>query len=319
MDWVGMLPGKRESRRLVGDHVLTQHDLEGKTGDCADAVAIGGWPMDDHPPGGFDRPDLPPCVQIKTAEVYNVPLRSLYSKNVANLLMAGRNVSASHAAFTSTRVMGTCAAMGQAAGTAAALCVREGLTPRQLYEDKKRLTELQQTLLRDDQTIKGRRNEDPADLARQAKVKASDELDHAEAANVLNGVTRVIPGKSFNRWAGRIKDDGAWIELSWNKPQTISRIQITFDTGFQRELTLTASDGINRGIVRGPQPETVRDYTVSYRGTAGGPLTELVAVKGNFQRLNRLTFKPVEAQTVRIHVHAAGDKLARIFEVRCYG
>jgi hypothetical protein len=63
----------------------------------------------------------------------------------------------------------------------------------------------------------------------------------------------------------------------------------------------------------------VRDYTVSYRGTAGGPLTELVAVKGNFQRLNRHMFKPVAAQAIRIHVHAAGDKLARIFEVRCYG
>ena len=53
MDWVGMLPGRRGSRRLVGDHILTQTDLE--SGDFEDAVAIGGWPMDDHPPGGFDR------------------------------------------------------------------------------------------------------------------------------------------------------------------------------------------------------------------------------------------------------------------------
>ncbi len=106
LDWVGMLPGKRESRRLIGDHVLTQFDLMGVRGDFEDAVAIGGWPMDDHPPGGFDRADLAPAVQIRTP-IYNIPLRSLYSKNVGNLMMAGRNISASHAAFTSTRVMAT--------------------------------------------------------------------------------------------------------------------------------------------------------------------------------------------------------------------
>ena len=138
----------------------------GLNGDFDDAVAIGGWRLDEHPPGGFDATDKPPFVSIKLPEVYNIPLRSLYSKDVANLFMAGRNASCSHVAFTSTRVMATCAVMGQAAGTAAALCAAHDITPRQLYEDKSRLAELQQTLLRDDQTIKGLRNEDPADLAR---------------------------------------------------------------------------------------------------------------------------------------------------------
>ena len=111
MDWVGMMPGKRGSRRIVGDHLLSQGDLE--RGVLEDAVAMGGWPMDDHPPGGFDRPDLPPNTSIKTKEVFDIPLRSLYSKNVSNLLMAGRNISATHVAFTSTRVMATCAAVGK--------------------------------------------------------------------------------------------------------------------------------------------------------------------------------------------------------------
>ena len=79
MDWLGMIPGKRGSRRINGDYILTQHDLADANKEFEDAVAIGGWPMDDHPPGGFDRPDLPPFVQIKTKEVYNVPLRALYS------------------------------------------------------------------------------------------------------------------------------------------------------------------------------------------------------------------------------------------------
>src|SRR5262249_38964076 len=160
-----------------------------------------------------------PARQINTKEVYNIPLRALYSKNVSNLLMAGRNISASHVAFTSTRVMGTCAVIGQATGTAAALCARYGLTPRQLYQDRTRLTELQQTLLRDDQTIKGRSNEDPADLARQAKVTASDELEHAPANNVLNGFTRDIPGQAINRWTAPLGEKGTWLQLAWKKSQ----------------------------------------------------------------------------------------------------
>ena len=129
MDWVGMIPGKRESRRVVGDHLLTQHDLEGKTPAFADAVAMGGWPLDDHPPSGFDQPEERPARQIQTAAPYNIPLRSLYSRNIRNLLMAGRNISASHVAFTSTRVMATCAVVGQAAGTAAVHAFFQGMLP----------------------------------------------------------------------------------------------------------------------------------------------------------------------------------------------
>jgi hypothetical protein len=316
MDWVGMMPGKRGSRRVVGDHILTQHDLT--SGDFDDAVAYGGWPMDDHPPGGFDRPDLPPNVAVQPQEVYNIPLRSLYSKNIGNLMLAGRNVSASHVAFTSTRVMGTCAMIGQAVGTAAVLCKKHGLSPRQLAAHPQRLGELQQILLRDDATIRGRRNEDPADLARIAHVTVSAERDEAKAAFVLDGFTRDIPKGQMHHWAARMSPDGAWIELAWDRPRRIREVQITFDTGFQRELTLTSQDSVNRGIIRAAQPETVRDYTVSYR-KPDGQLAELAAVKGNHQRLCRHRVEPVEAQAMRIHITATnGDDFARIFEVRCY-
>lgn len=318
LDWVGMMPGKRESRRLVGDHILTQFDLMGLNGDFDDAVAIGGWPMDDHPPGGFDRADLPPAVQVKTP-IYNIPLRSLYSRTVGNLLMAGRNISASHVAFTSTRVMATCAVMGQATGTAAAFCVRHGLLPRQLASDEGRVRELQRTLLRDDQTINHRRNDDPADLARQAHITASSEAEGAPAANVLDGFVRDEPGGAVHRWSGEIGPDGAWIELAWDAPQTLRRVQITFDTGFPRELTLSSSDGITSGIIRAPQPETVRDYRLESRTDARGPWTPLAEVTQNHQRLVRHDFSPVTARAVRLHVSATnGDKLARVFEIRCY-
>lgn len=317
MDWVGMMPGKRGSRRMVGDHIMTQREV--MSGDYEDAVAIGGWPMDDHPPGGFDRPDLPPNTVLRTDEVFNIPFRALYSRNIANLMMAGRNISASHAVFTSTRVMGTCSVVGQAAGTAAAQCVREEILPRQLGEDRKRLSALQQTLLRDDQTIHGRKNEDPRDLARQARVAASAEHEEAKAALILDGFLRDVPGKEIHHWQAPLESTGAWIELSWDKPVRLREFQITFDSGFQRELTLSSSDTVTRGIVRAPQPETVRDYVVTCR-TASGETVELKRVEGNHLRLNRHTLaQSVEARSMRVHISATnGDSYARIFEVRCY-
>jgi hypothetical protein len=318
LDWVGMMPGRRGSRRLVGDHILTQHDL--LSGDFEDAVAIGGWPMDDHPPGGFDRADLPPNTTLRTDEVFNIPLRSLYSRNVRNLFMAGRNISATHAAFTSTRVMGTCSVIGQAVGTAAALCRQRNLLPRNLYERKDQLRELQQALLRDDQTIRGLANRDSADLARQAKVTASAEREDARAALVLNGFVRDIPKGQVNHWAAPMGGGGAWIELAWERPQTIGEIQITFDSGFERELTLTSQDSINTGIVRAAQPETVRDYALLCRASAAGEPAQLIAVTGNHQRVNRHRLeRPVTAQALRLHISATnGDEFARVFEIRCY-
>lgn len=309
MDWIGMMPGKRGSRRLVGDVIVSQNDL--MKGEFEDAVAIGGWPMDDHPPGGFDRPDLPPNTVLRTPEVFNLPLRALYSRNIANLMMAGRNISATHAAFTSTRVMATCAVVGQAAGTVAAFCARDRVTPRQLAEEKPRLHALQQALLRDDQSIRGLKNADPLDLARRARVMASG--DAGSASRILDGFTRDIPADEVHQWATSMTPQGAWIELQWDEPQNIREVQLTFDSGFQRELTLSAQDGINRGIVRAPQPETVRDYVI----TAGD--AELARVAGNHQRLRRHRFGPIVTKNLRVHVTATnGDDYARIFEVRCY-
>lgn len=317
LDWVGMMPGKRESRRVLGDYLLKQQDLE--RGDIEDAVCIGGWPMDDHPPGGFDRADLPPYQSIRLPEPYGIPLRCFYSRNVRNLFMAGRNISCTHVAFSSTRVMATCAVGGQAAGTAAAYCIEHGIPPRALFEDKKHFKELEQALLRDDQTIRGRRNEDPRDLARTARVTASSEHGGGKAALVIDGFVRDIPGgkPGIHHWEAPLEAGGAWLELAWDRPQKIGHIQLTFDTGFQRELTLTSSDAIHRGIIRAAQPETVRDYVIT--GRSGGRDLQLAAVEGNHQRINRHRFEPAELDAVRIHVKATnGDPVARIFEVRCY-
>jgi hypothetical protein len=298
--------------------MLTQGDLMGLKS-FPDGIAIGGWPMDDHAKMDFDHSDIPPYRSIKVP-IYNIPLRSLCSKDVSNLMMAGRNASCSHVAFTSTRVMGTCAVMGQAAGTVAALAARDKVDPRAFHLEPPRLRAPQQQLLRDDQTIVGVVNEDPDDLARSAQVTASAELVTAPAHAILDGMTRDIPDASLHRWSTPLGPDGAWIELRWPDPKPLDRVQITFDTGFERELTLTAQDSVQKGIIRAPQPETVKNYSIQIQTTEGGDWKTVASVADNHQRLVRHSFDPTTALAVRLTITAThGDDLARVFEIRCYG
>lgn len=322
LESVGMIPGKRESRRIMGDVLQTQAMLEEGWKTMNDGVAIGGWNFDDHPPEGFDAPEKPPFRSIKLAEPYNISLGALYSKNVSNLMMAGRNISNTHVAFSSTRVMATCSAIGQAVGTAAAQCVSSKLTPRRLRADQSELFKLQQTLLRDDQTIRKVKNEDPGDVARKARVSASESIKGADPEHVLTGKTRDVDGGNSNRWVALMPQaggaSGPWLDLTWGTPQLIGEVQLTFDTGFQRELTLSASDTVTQRVVRAPQPETVSDYTLT-ASLANGESVELASVTDNFQRLRRHRFEPVRVNRIRLQVHATnGSEEARVYEVRCY-
>jgi hypothetical protein len=111
---------------------------------------------------------------------------------------------------------------------------------------------------------------------------------------------------------------GPWLDLTWDTPQLIGEVQITFDTGFQRELTLSASDSVTRRVVRAPQPETVSHYTLTAT-LAEGESVKLASIKDNFQRLRRHRFEPVRVKRIRLQVHATnGSKEARVYEVRCY-
>ena len=173
LEWVGTIPGKRESRRFEGDYVLTQQDIVEQRRH-ADAVSYGGWAIDLHPSDGIYS-ERPGCQQWHSKGVYEIPYRTMYSRNITNLFLAGRIISASHIAFGSTRVMATSAHGGQAVGMAAAMCRRENVKPRDLLEPF-RLKALQRELLRIGQFIPGVALNDPADLAGTAKITASSEL-----------------------------------------------------------------------------------------------------------------------------------------------
>lgn len=178
LEFVGFWPYKRESRRIMGEYTLTEKDVL----DPAihpDDIAYGSWGIDIHVPGGILARHTPPYPSPRTDEnfsqrgtiPYGIPLRSCYSRNIENLLTAGRPIGASYIAFASSRVLPTGAIVGQGVGAAAALCRKYACQPRELA--KNHASELQQLLLRQDASIPGVGNQDPEDLARKATVTAS--------------------------------------------------------------------------------------------------------------------------------------------------
>ena len=167
---VPITEAKRESRRLIGDYILTQNDVQSARM-FPDRISYGGWPLDVHHPEGIYSGPEGPFDFNPHVPIYSIPYRCLYSVNIENLLFAGRDVSVTHVALGSVRVQATLSTLGQAAGTAAALCLEHDTKPRGIYRDHMR--ELQQTLLKHDQYIPGMKNQAPADLARTATVTAS--------------------------------------------------------------------------------------------------------------------------------------------------
>ena len=297
LDWIGFLPGKRESRRFLGQHVLTEDDVR-QSRAFADAIAYGGWPLDLHPPEGVDATQEPPCVQYEVPWLYDIPLRCCVSRDIENLMFAGRNISATHVAFSSTRVMATCAAVGQGVGTAAAIAVAAGVAPRDLTSTRNDIVQrIQQRLLHDDAYLIGRLHDDPRDVARSARITASSEQPGAAADQVASGQTRSSHGvrgapparcrPGLHRW---MSDPAlglpAWLQLEWEQPVRISEVQFVFDTGLHRHLTLSHHDGYTSRMHWGqPQPETVRDYRIE--GYAGGRWVAFLEVADNYQRLRR--------------------------------
>jgi len=331
LDWIGFLPGKRESRRFVGQHILTEQDVV-VSREFHDAIAYGGWSLDLHPPEGIDVVDQEPCRQHPVPYLYDIPLSCCIARDIPNLMFAGRNLSATHVAFSSTRVMATCAVVGQGVGTAAAYAAHHDVSPNQLTANELAVTAIQQRLLRDDVWLVGRSNADPRDLARTATISASSELPGAEASNVISGVTRSVHGdrgappsrrqEGTHRWMSDPADGlPVWLQLEWNSTVIVGELQLIFDTGQHRHLTLSHHDGYTRRMQWGePQQETVCDYSIEI---CDGDLQweTVVNATGNHQRLCRHRLSdPKPALKVRIHVKKTnGLDHARIAEVRVYG
>jgi hypothetical protein len=139
LDWVAHIAGKRESRRLLGDVILTEQDIMGPKA-FDDACVTTTWTIDLHYPDPKNTRQFPgrefrSIAKHRRIKPYPIPYRCLYSRNIDNLFMAGRDISVTHVALGTIRVMNTCGMMGEVVGMAAAICKKQSTTPRGVYKD----------------------------------------------------------------------------------------------------------------------------------------------------------------------------------------
>lgn len=312
LEWVGYLPGKRESRRLVGDYVLTEKDLSEGTM-FYDAIAYGGWPMDVHTVGGLLNNSDEPTVFNVVNGIYTIPYRCLYSINVANLMLAGRAISCSHMAFSSTRVMATCAIVGQAVGTAAAIAIKKQIKPCEILSH---ITELQQQLLKDDCYIPGVSNEDSLDHARNSTVTASGYYGDYIPDNVINGIARTW-GSDKNCWKSPITEN-PWLQLDFSEKKNLKEVRIYLDSNLSREITISINDEVLARQENHSPSELMKDYTLEL--FVDGIVVFKKDLNSEGQRLQVISFDEcIECNQLRVTpLSTYGSDDATIYEIRAY-
>lgn len=284
LDWIGSIPGKRESVRLIGPHIMTQHDVMGG-GRFEDVVAYGGWTLDDHHPDAFWKQGHLSQHHVCPSP-FGIPFDCLYSVNVPNLLFAGRNISCTHMALSATRVMGTCATLGQAVGTAAAIALKHQATPAEVRQ--KHLALLQDTL-EDDDCMLPYRWRKVSGLTQRAVVAENLE-------SLRNGIDRTYDKQDHGIWC---EVGAANLVYSWSTPQKVSGVRLVFDSDMRfankRMLKLEAEHG------RQVMPKMLaKGFRVEAR--VDGAWQTVYAEQLNLARLRKIAFAPVEADALRVVV-----------------
>ena len=299
LEWIGFVPGKRESSRCVGDHLLNQNEVRAG-GKFPDTIAFGGWPMDDHFPGGFAAPEVEPTIFHPAPSPFGIPYRCVYSRNIRNLFFAGRNISVTHTAMSSTRVMATCSLLGQAVGTAAALAKKYGTTPRGVGEAH--IAELQNLLMRDDCFLPGFRYRAP-----ETTMRASLTASSGDPAGLRGGMNRAIDGVDESWLAG----PGDSAEYRWDKPVRLKTARFVFDSHLNRtEKNIVAQRFLDTPDLRIPET-LVRKFRLEYEVKPGEWRSA-----GEFDNHQRLRKIPLDCETaaIRFTVLATGSgKPERIF------
>lgn len=308
LEWVGCLPGKRESRRYVGRYILTENDVEAG-GKFKDTIAYGGWPMDDHSPAGFYsfKEKNPPSKLYPAPSPYGIPYRSLYSANIKNLFFAGRNISATHAAMSSTRVMATCSLLGQAMGTAAAICVNENLTPDGVYEEK--LEELQGKLMDAGCYLPGFVRNIP-ELSKSAKLNLSD----ADRELLFNGCERPDEEGKIN-YVSLNKGDS--ITFDFGKETELHELRVLFDLDYSRK-SVSANKKMRVFAMRLHTGKDFKPMTVAapivkdFEVYADGK--KVFADDDNYLSLRRISLDGVKAKTLEVRFNEThGSEKVHVF------
>ncbi len=298
LDFLGFLPGKRESRRMCGEYMITQVDISADRV-FPDEIAYGGWPLDDHFPDGFYHSSSQPNTDIPTPAPYSIPYRALYSRNVENLFFAGRNISMTHMAMSSIRVMATCALLGEAVGRAASLAVKYGCTPQDVYLEH--ISELQQRILEGDCFLPSK-TRNISGLCKNAALKGGSEYlrNGQDRAHAIFGTTEAD--------YCRVEKNGS-VSYAF-APAKVESVHLVFSSDInrrtlagskvERERSMRANQRLNAPMLHMPTC-LCREFRLL--GTLGGETVELLHVTDNRKRchhiqvdreLDSLTLVPME-------------------------
>ncbi|ONI47638.1 pyridine nucleotide-disulfide oxidoreductase, partial [Candidatus Epulonipiscioides saccharophilum] len=316
IDWISSIAGKRESRRVYGDYVLNQNDIDASKR-FPDAVAYGGWTMDDHSVGGIKsiNPQERGTIWHQINDIYTIPYKCLYSRNIENLFIGGRCMSASHMALSSARVMATGATMAQAVGVAVSIALRENVMARGVNEH---IDELQQKLIKDDCYIPGIVCKDEDNLVKKypVTITASSHIDGGEPTSINGDYARRV-GDTNHCWISGEMNGDEWININFGTSINANEVVLRFDPDFSNTLIPTQS---YRTRARQPVDMPlvlVKDYTLVCH--KNGVAVKEIAVSDNFQRVNKHSVAGIDFDSLSVIVSATyGDKHARIFDIKVY-
>ncbi|GHT30548.1 pyridine nucleotide-disulfide oxidoreductase [Planctomycetales bacterium] len=231
---VGVMAGKRESRRLLGDIIVREQDImEHRL--YPDSCVVCTWPIDVHYATEYSKKYFPGqefrtyCTHVRH-EPFPLPYRTMYSRNVPNLFMAGRNTSVTHVALGVSRVIQTGGMMGEVIGMAASVCKKNNALPRDVYE--KYLAELK-SLMEKGIAPPPPPGEKPAEwtktagpnLARKAKVAVSSEHESEEYPGKFLNDGRAVTTSNGSRWVSR-SEQNPWATLTFDKPVRVNGFQM---------------------------------------------------------------------------------------------
>ncbi len=307
LNWAAHVSGKRESRRLMGDVVLSKDNLiSGK--EYPDGCVPTGWKIDLHLPDpryveGFEGDAfIARAYYTDYPRPYWIPYRCLYSRNVENLFMAGRDISVTHEALGTVRVMRTGGCMGEVVGMAASLCKKHDTDPRGVYRDH--LDDLKELMRRGVGKAPARppKLKDVGEnLAQAAAITTSGDYDAAAMPPALVVDGRADWRDNASRWLSHAQVPN-WVEFRWNEPVTIVAARIM--SGYFRGSGVT--DPILSFVFQHFDGEAWQDIAAT-------------DTDGNTEVDWHCRFDPVTTGRVRLLVRATQIDFSRIWEIELYG
>lgn len=293
LEWIGFLPGKRESVRYIGKYIVNENDVNA-AGKFPDVVAYAGWTMDDHFPEGFYYTEGHPTIYHPAPCPWGFPFRALCARDIDNLLFAGRNASVTHAALSSTRVMKTCALMGQAVGTAVAQMIRTGTTPVTID-----ISALQSTLMDDDCFLPGFKRRIP-EITKTASCTAEVVRDGCE-----RGEEHLWKGKAGER-----------ITYSFTTPTEISGVRLVFDSDLNRTYrNMPATYLLDEPCYRVAK-QLMCDYDLIFTLADGSETVK--QIRDSHQRFVRIPYAGKVIKVTFVPLKTWGAEEFRIFDFELY-